>query len=67
MTDFNLAKEERTVQQFAHDFAEKEIRPKAAYCDEREEFPYAPPASAKALSGRTWVPGRAATARLTLA
>ncbi len=40
MADFGLTEEERMVQQVAHEFAEKEIRPKAAYYDEREETPY---------------------------
>ena len=40
MADFNLTEEERMVQQLAHEFAEKEIRPKAAYYDEHEELPY---------------------------
>ncbi|MDE3094647.1 MAG: acyl-CoA dehydrogenase family protein [Chloroflexota bacterium] len=39
MADFGLTEEERMIQQLAHEFAEKEIRPKAAYFDEREEFP----------------------------
>jgi len=37
---FELSEEERMVQQVAHDFARKEIRPAAAYYDEREEVPY---------------------------
>jgi acyl-CoA dehydrogenase len=40
MADFNLTEEERMVQQLAHEFAEKEIRPKATYYDEHEELPY---------------------------
>ena len=39
MADFGLSEEERMVQQLAHEFAVKEIRPKAAYYDEREELP----------------------------
>jgi len=39
MADFSLSDEERMVQQLAHEFAEKEIRPQAAHYDEREEFP----------------------------
>ena len=39
MADFGLTDEERMIQQVAHDFAEKEIRPNAAYFDEHEEFP----------------------------
>ncbi|HZP56752.1 MAG TPA: acyl-CoA dehydrogenase family protein [Dehalococcoidia bacterium] len=39
MADFSLSEEERMVQQLAHDFAEKEIRPRAAYYDETEELP----------------------------
>jgi alkylation response protein AidB-like acyl-CoA dehydrogenase len=37
---FALSEEERMVQQVAHDFARKEIRPVAAYYDEHEETPY---------------------------
>lgn len=40
MVDFALSEEERMVQQVTHEFAEKEIRPIAAYYDEHEEFPY---------------------------
>src|SRR5690606_4124527 len=40
MVSFELSDEERLVQQVAHDFAKKEIRPVAAYYDEREEVPY---------------------------
>ena len=40
MVSFELSEEERMVQQVAHDFARKEIRPVAAYYDEREEVPY---------------------------
>lgn len=40
MVDFALSEEERMVQQVTHEFAEKEIRPVAAYYDEHEEFPY---------------------------
>jgi acyl-CoA dehydrogenase len=40
MVSFELLDEERLVQQVAHDFAKKEIRPVAAYYDEREETPY---------------------------
>ncbi|HYM15258.1 MAG TPA: acyl-CoA dehydrogenase family protein [Dehalococcoidia bacterium] len=39
MADFNLTDEERMVQQLAHEFAVKEIRPRAAYYDEHEELP----------------------------
>jgi acyl-CoA dehydrogenase len=39
MADFGLSEEERMTQQLAHDFAEKEIRPRAAYYDETEELP----------------------------
>jgi len=37
---FELSEEERMVQQVAHEFAKKEIRPVAAYYDENEETPY---------------------------
>ncbi len=40
MVSFELNDEERMVQQVAHDFAKKEIRPVAAYYDEHEEVPY---------------------------
>jgi alkylation response protein AidB-like acyl-CoA dehydrogenase len=39
MADFGLNEEERMVQQLAHEFALKEIRPVAAYYDEHEELP----------------------------
>ncbi len=39
MADFGLSEEERMVQQLAHEFAVKEIRPQAAYFDEHEELP----------------------------
>ena len=39
MADFGLNEEERMAQQLAHEFAVKEIRPKAAYYDEHEELP----------------------------
>jgi acyl-CoA dehydrogenase len=39
MADFSLTDEERMVQQLAHEFAVKEIRPRAAYYDEHEELP----------------------------
>src|SRR2546428_10855501 len=38
--DFSLSAEQEAIQQLAHEFAEKEIRPVAAYHDETEEFPY---------------------------
>src|SRR2546428_9602190 len=38
--DFSLTAEQEAIQQLAHQFAEKEIRPVAAYHDETEEFPY---------------------------
>jgi len=40
MVAFDLTEEERMVQQVAHEFAKKEIRPLAGYYDEREETPY---------------------------
>ncbi len=40
MVGFELSDEEKLVQQVAHDFAKKEIRPVAAYYDEHEEVPY---------------------------
>ena len=35
-----LSEEQQSAQQWAHDFAEKEIRPAAAHYDETEEFPW---------------------------
>ena len=40
VVSFELSEEERMVQQVAHEFAKKEIRPVAAYYDEHEEVPY---------------------------
>ncbi len=40
MLSFELSDEERLVQQVAHDFAKKEIRPVAHHFDETEETPY---------------------------
>jgi len=40
MADFGLSEQERMIQQLAREFAEKEVRPKAAYYDESEEVPY---------------------------
>lgn len=40
MVAFELNEEERLVQQTAHEFAKKEIRPVASYYDEHEEIPY---------------------------
>src|SRR5437764_10851461 len=38
--EFGLTEEQRELQKWAHDFAEKEIRPVAAHYDETEEFPW---------------------------
>jgi len=38
--DFTLSEEQRELQKWAHEFAEKEIRPVAAEYDETEEFPW---------------------------
>jgi acyl-CoA dehydrogenase len=38
--DFNLSEEQRELQKWAHEFAEKEIRPVAPEYDESEEFPW---------------------------
>src|SRR5207237_5211707 len=38
--EFGLSEEQRELQKWAHDFAEKEIRPVAPYYDETEEFPW---------------------------
>jgi acyl-CoA dehydrogenase len=40
MVDFALSEQERMIQQVAREFAEKEVRPRAAYYDESEEVPY---------------------------
>ena len=38
--DFSLTEEQVELQKWAHEFAEKEIRPVAAEYDESEEFPW---------------------------
>src|SRR5947207_7982608 len=38
--EFGLTEEQRELQKWAHDFAEKEIRPVAPHYDETEEFPW---------------------------
>ena len=38
--EFGLTEEQTELQKWAHDFAEKEIRPVAPYYDETEEFPW---------------------------
>ena len=38
--DFSLSEEHIELQKWAHEFAEKEIRPVAAHYDETEEFPW---------------------------
>jgi alkylation response protein AidB-like acyl-CoA dehydrogenase len=38
--DFTLTEEQRELQKWAHEFAEKEIRPVAAHYDDTEEFPW---------------------------
>jgi alkylation response protein AidB-like acyl-CoA dehydrogenase len=38
--DFSLTEEQRELQKWAHEFAEKEIRPVAAHYDDTEEFPW---------------------------
>jgi alkylation response protein AidB-like acyl-CoA dehydrogenase len=38
--DFTITREQQEIQQLAHQFAEKEIRPVAAQYDETEEFPW---------------------------
>jgi acyl-CoA dehydrogenase len=39
--DFQLSEDHLAIQKWAHEFAENEIRPVAAYHDETEEFPWA--------------------------
>ncbi|MDQ4024677.1 MAG: acyl-CoA dehydrogenase family protein [Actinomycetota bacterium] len=38
--DFTLTEDQKELQKWAHEFAEKEIRPVAAHYDETEEFPW---------------------------
>jgi acyl-CoA dehydrogenase len=38
--DFSLNEEQKALQKLAHDFAEKEIRPRAAHHDETGEYPW---------------------------
>jgi acyl-CoA dehydrogenase len=38
--EFGLTEEQHDLQKWAHDFAEKEIRPVASHYDETEEFPW---------------------------
>lgn len=40
MVGFDLSEEQKQFQELAHEFAEKEIRPRAAECDEKEELPW---------------------------
>lgn len=40
MVDFSLSEEQKTLKEWAHDFAEREIRPVAAEFDEAEEMPW---------------------------
>ena len=39
MVDFTLTDEQKDIRQLAHDFAAKEIRPKAAEYDRDSTFP----------------------------
>ncbi len=61
MADYNLTEEERMVQQLAHEFAEKEIRPNAPYYDEHEEFPWEIVKKASALGLATGIFGGGAS------
>jgi acyl-CoA dehydrogenase len=38
--DFSLSEEQKALQKLAHDFAEKEVRPRAAHHDETGEYPW---------------------------
>ena len=38
--DFSLTEEQEEIRHLAHEFAEKEMRPKADYHDEHEETPW---------------------------
>ncbi len=40
MLNFSLSPEQKMLQEMAHDFAEKEIKPVAEYYDQHEEFPW---------------------------
>jgi len=40
MIDFSLTEEQKRLKEWAHEFAEKEIRPVAALYDEKEEVPW---------------------------
>ncbi|HZV50789.1 MAG TPA: acyl-CoA dehydrogenase family protein [Candidatus Dormibacteraeota bacterium] len=40
MISFELSEEQRQIRDWVHEFAEREIRPVAAYYDETEEFPW---------------------------
>ena len=40
MTDFALTEAERMIKRVAHDFAAKEMAPRAMEYDQREEFPW---------------------------
>ncbi len=40
MIDFSLTEEQKALQEMAHEFAEKEMRPQAAKYDKGEEFPW---------------------------
>ena len=40
MLDFSLTPEQEEIKNLAHEFAEKEMRPKADYFDENEETPW---------------------------
>ena len=40
MIGFDLSAEQKQFRDLAHDFAEREMRPAAAHCDEAEEFPW---------------------------
>ncbi|NOZ50168.1 MAG: acyl-CoA dehydrogenase [Chloroflexi bacterium] len=41
MLNFSLSPEQKMLQDMAHDFAEKEIKPVAEYYDQHEDFPWA--------------------------
>ena len=47
--DFSLTTEQEEIRQLAHEFAVKEMRPRAAEYDEREETPWAVMAKAHEL------------------
>ncbi len=72
MIGFELTEEQKQFQELAHEFAEKEMRPCAQECDEREELPWHVLKKAQALGLMTYgfpeeYGGAGATSALTAA